>query len=967
MELLRSWVNDKISVQRAIREDLHCLTNMAGAMMDEAERHHSEAMAAIREQGQQHHQQLGYLMPPAFGGVCGCGDDFYGELEQSLVSRNKNPTGAAPELAGRICLTPSAVPTIFTCTEERVEELTEETRQLQVAYSSLHEVGATEEVSVTEEVSAMDVVDVTEESYASEGMVCSFAPDHSSAIMTCICDHAYTPYATAVTRNKCDTDRLAMEHSYCTVQAYNSPRTLKRKAYAVQGQLCAARKKLRLMGQKTRRLKAKVTSLKDTVSVLQRKLLISTDCASLLEGLEDVPREIFLRLQQGKKSMFSENMKQFATTLHFYSAKAYDYVREELHLALPHPQTIRKWYSSISADPGFTVASFTALKSHVDEQKKAGKYTICSLMMDEMYIHKQTEFGGDQIHGYVNIGSGEIENVVATQALVLMVVAINGSWKIPIAYFLINSMTGAERANVIRESLVRLHAIGVQVVSLTCDGPSQNFSMIRELGAELDIMDMRPYFYHPQEQTQKIHVLLDPCHMIKLLRNVYSTAGVLTRDDGQEIKWQYIEELHKLQEKEGLRLGNKLRLAHIEWRNQKMKVHLAAQLFSSSVADALEYCEQELKRPQFSGCGATVHFLRTVDAAFDVLNSRNPLGKGHKAPLKPSTIHRARGILEEMESLLRGLKVRQKDALVHLHRTKSKTTIFGFIACCKSVISIYEDLVEQPAAPCRYLLTYKLSQDHLELFFSAIRARGGYNNNPNVRQFRGVYKRLLVRHQVRTGTGNCLLRDTTTILDSTPVAVNVARRMDVAPVETLEPGDATFSHLPDVDALSEYKEAAISYIAGFIVKKMQDKITCMSCAQALTTADVVHGFLTLKNRGGLQNPSVGIIAICQATERRFQQLLNSNEGKPPPGRGTTTAITMQVLSDCSEKNLFPELHSHMFDMCVEANHVHVLVKMASLWYSKIRLNHIARRETEKLRNGKVVRRKLTKLIHFYGE
>lgn len=46
-----------------------------------------------------------------------------------------------------------------------------------------------------------------------------------------------------------------------------------------------------------------------------------------------------------------------------------------------------------------------------------------------------------------------------------------------------------------------------------------------------------------------------------------------------------------------------------------MKVNLAAQLFSSSVADALEYSEKELKYPQFTGSAATVQFLRTIDAA----------------------------------------------------------------------------------------------------------------------------------------------------------------------------------------------------------------------------------------------------------------------------------------------------------------------------------------------------------------
>lgn len=64
-----------------------------------------------------------------------------------------------------------------------------------------------------------------------------------------------------------------------------------------------------------------------------------------------------------------------------------------------------------------------------------------------------------------------------------------------------------------------------------------------------------------------------------------------------------------------------------------MKVNLVAQLFNSSVADALQYCEEELRYPQFSGC-ATVEFLCTVNAAFDVLNSCKLFGKGFKVPIK---------------------------------------------------------------------------------------------------------------------------------------------------------------------------------------------------------------------------------------------------------------------------------------------------------------------------------------------
>jgi len=51
-----------------------------------------------------------------------------------------------------------------------------------------------------------------------------------------------------------------------------------------------------------------------------------------------------------------------------------------------------------------------------------------------------------------------------------------------------------------------------------------------------------------------------------------------------------------------------------------------------------------------------------------------------------------------------------------------------------------------------YLLTFKLNQDHLEIFFSALRSRGGFNNNPNAQQFKAAYKRLMViklMHQKR--------------------------------------------------------------------------------------------------------------------------------------------------------------------------------------------------------------------------
>jgi hypothetical protein len=155
---------------------------------------------------------------------------------------------------------------------------------------------------------------------------------------------------------------------------------------------------------------------------------------------------------------------------------------------------------------------------------------------------------------------------------------------------------------------------------------------------------------------------------------------------------------------------------------------------------------------------------------------------------------------------------------------------------------------------------------------------------------------------------------------------------------------------------------AINYIAGFVVKKLKERHTCMHCAEALSSS-TVHPFILLKNRGGLSKPSDGIVAVCRESERCFQRILRTTSGKLPQGHGITAAIVIQVLEYSAGKTLFPDLHNHMFETTVEDNHVHLLVKMASSLYCKIRMNHLS---TESLHKDSV-RHKFTKLIHFHHQ
>jgi len=58
-----------------------------------------------------------------------------------------------------------------------------------------------------------------------------------------------------------------------------------------------------------------------------------------------------------------------------------------------------------------------------------------------------------------------------------------------------------------------------------------------------------------------------------------------------------------------------------------MKVKLAVQIWSTSVANALTYLNKESKMPQFNGSEAIAHFYFIRNNIFDILNSRNKFCK----------------------------------------------------------------------------------------------------------------------------------------------------------------------------------------------------------------------------------------------------------------------------------------------------------------------------------------------------
>ncbi|XP_015433230.1 PREDICTED: uncharacterized protein LOC107189226 [Dufourea novaeangliae] len=99
---------------------------------------------------------------------------------------------------------------------------------------------------------------------------------------------------------------------------------------------------------KLKRARERVKSLQTVLKDLQKQNLILQE-NDVLKYLDEGRRELIKCEIRKKKKLpvsrkYKAALRQFALSLHFYSPKAYYYMRHKFHNSLPHPKTISRWY-----------------------------------------------------------------------------------------------------------------------------------------------------------------------------------------------------------------------------------------------------------------------------------------------------------------------------------------------------------------------------------------------------------------------------------------------------------------------------------------------------------------------------------------------------------------------------------------------------------------------------------------------
>lgn len=368
-------------------------------------------------------------------------------------------------------------------------------------------------------------------------------------------------------------------------------------------------KKVKTLQQKVRRKDNQVKKLKDLLTELKEKHLLESESAAVIEKcfegniLEIIKGELQNAGKSSHGQRYSQTVKQFAATLHYYSPQAYEFCRTIL--SLPHPSSIRNWIGNIDCDPGFL--------TNVIETCSLSECKDYSLVIDSMSIMKRSYYSNGKYVGFCDYGGliGEDIDKLCSEALVFLLVPLKYSdLQYPVGYFLVDKVGSKVQGELVKTLLTLTAEKGIRIRNITCDGAAANQAMLTALGCSLDPTNPKPYFQHPT-MAHNVYGTLDICHMIKLARNALAEYGAFHCSDSQRICWQYFSNLSSLQDSIGLHFGTKITSQHMNWRKQKMKVRLAAQVFSRSVADALCYLA-DCKEDGFLECHATIEFIRQV-------------------------------------------------------------------------------------------------------------------------------------------------------------------------------------------------------------------------------------------------------------------------------------------------------------------------------------------------------------------
>ena len=477
-----------------------------------------------------------------------------------------------------------------------------------------------------------------------------------------------------------------------------------------------------------------------------------------------------------------------------------------------------------------------------------------------------------------------------------MVRGLTLKWKQVIGYHLTKHSIGVNKLkDIIFNAIRQLRQIGLIVDVLVMDQESSQWKLVKDLG----VNPQNTFFRCDNvEEETKCHIIPDPPHLIKNLRNNFLDKDISFSLDGvsKTAKFKYVRKLYEIDSLKPIRAVPRLKEEHFTLpRGKKMKVILACQIFSHSVAAAIRFYIKHSQLPD--DAAETADFIDTINSMWDFVDSHSlsaPIGK--KAVSSKNIVEDIKLFdfyfdfvsTFEFTSLLTNKSVKLPSHVGWLLAIKS------FKALCVSLI--------QDQKIFSHLCLRKCNQDHVENLHSQIRSNNGFNDHPTPEGYINALRCLasnssiceLLDKTISSGANCQPDKEHSTVHSNVFEMTNISTCASESALDTsdslvlLEDGDTL--QLESLD--TKIEQEIVDYIAGSVVRNITKQKTkhdiCEDCIHLCISSNYssnsCYSLTSLKEykKGALISVSSAVSAICVKFEEYFQKCTCNGLPHPNP-------------------------------------------------------------------------------------
>ncbi|CAI6368522.1 unnamed protein product [Macrosiphum euphorbiae] len=414
-----------------------------------------------------------------------------------------------------------------------------------------------------------------------------------------------------------------------------------------------------------------------------------------------------------KGRRYSEDWILLCLLFHMRSPCGYNFVRNNDIMPLPCVRTIRRYLSSIDTQCGFDPKFLQMFSLYMAQKEEFQRHGL--LVFDEISTRESIAVNSANLTytGLVDFGEegekGKTFSDKANHGLVFMFIPLEDNYAQPVGVFASKGPTkGVVLTQLVIKAITVLEKAGAFIHGIVCDGSAPNRKFWSEMGICGKINKVKNWFEHPTDEKRKIFVFSDTPHLFKNIRNrLYNNKELKIHENELPVKWDHFVNVYNLDKLNpgNLKVCPKLSASHIVLNSSaKMRVRLAVQILSNSMAKSLEFYRSY--SPQLSDSTATENFCLKMNAAFDALNRKlknegvSPNSDDYK--ILQNTLE----WLNEWEQRVIDNKIKPKHFLTNNTSEGLRVTLTSTLEICTYLKEKYG---------IQYILTGKINQDDVEV------------------------------------------------------------------------------------------------------------------------------------------------------------------------------------------------------------------------------------------------------------